>query len=59
MKKLTPLLLALGLSCTALLSVPAASHAQKTACTLLCIQGYHCCVHGNNQECIPESQPCK
>jgi len=58
MKKLTPLLLALGLSCTALLSVPVATHAQ-TACTLLCIQGYHCCVQGNHQECVPDAQPCK
>jgi hypothetical protein len=58
MKKLTPLLFALGLSCTALVSVPVPSHAQ-TACTLLCIQGYHCCVHGNNQQCVPDSQPCK
>ncbi len=57
MKKLTPLLLALGLACTALLSVPVPSHAQ--ACTLLCIQGYHCCVHGNNQTCIPNSEACK
>jgi hypothetical protein len=32
--------------------------AQDRACTLLCIQGYHCCVHGNNQTCIPESQAC-
>jgi hypothetical protein len=57
MKKLTPLLLALGLSCTALLSVPVKSHAQ-TACTLLCIQGYHCCVNGSHQGCVPDSQPC-
>jgi hypothetical protein len=57
MKKLTPLLLALGLACTALLSVPVPSHAQ--ACTLLCIQGYHCCVHGNNETCIPDSEACK
>ncbi|HSS51809.1 MAG TPA: hypothetical protein VLX28_22945 [Thermoanaerobaculia bacterium] len=57
MKKLTPLLFALGFACTAMLSVPASSHAQ--ACTLLCIQGYHCCIHGNNQTCIPDSEACK
>ena len=57
MKKLKPLLFALGLSCTALVSVPHSSHAQ-TACTLLCIQGYHCCVHGNTQQCLPDTQPC-
>jgi hypothetical protein len=56
MKKLTPLLFALGLSCAALVSVPRPVHAQ--ACTLLCIQGYHCCVKGNHQSCIPNSQPC-
>jgi len=32
--------------------------AQDRACTLLCIQGYHCCVHGNNQTCVPDSQNC-
>jgi hypothetical protein len=32
--------------------------AQK-ACTLLCIQGYHCCVQGNKDTCVPESQACK
>jgi len=58
MKKLRTLLFALGLSCTALVSVPALSHAQ-TACTLLCIQGYHCCVEGVHQQCVPDSQPCK
>jgi len=56
MKKLTPLLFALGLSCAALVSVPRPVHAQ--ACTLLCIQGYHCCVKGSHQSCIPNSQPC-
>ena len=28
------------------------------ACNLLCIQGYHCCVVGNNSECIPNDQSC-
>jgi hypothetical protein len=32
--------------------------AQDRACTLFCIQGYHCCVHGNNQTCVPNSQAC-
>jgi hypothetical protein len=58
MKKLTPLLFALGLACTALVSVPVPSHAAQHACTLLCIQGDHCCVRGDTQECIPNSQPC-
>jgi hypothetical protein len=34
------------------------SEAASGACTLLCIQGYHCCVHGSNQTCIPDSQNC-
>jgi hypothetical protein len=37
-------------------STPRAQAQQ--ACTLLCIQGYHCCTHGGNQSCVPESQPC-
>jgi hypothetical protein len=32
--------------------------AQNGACTLLCIQGYHCCVQGNKDTCVPDSQPC-
>jgi len=32
--------------------------AQNRACTLFCIQGYHCCVHGNTQTCIPHSENC-
>ncbi len=28
------------------------------ACNLLCIQGYHCCVQGNQATCIPNSQAC-
>jgi hypothetical protein len=41
------------------LSIP--SHkveAAGSACTLLCIQGYHCCVQGSNDTCVPDSQPC-
>ena len=34
------------------------AEAAGSACTLLCIQGYHCCVHGNNDTCVPDSQPC-
>jgi hypothetical protein len=41
------------------LSTPAPKvEAQTGACTLLCIQGYHCCVHGSNQTCVPNSQAC-
>ena len=28
--------------------------AAKSACTLFCIQGYHCCVQGNHPTCVPE-----
>jgi hypothetical protein len=31
----------------------------KTACNLLCIQGYHCCVSHNQPTCIPDTQACK
>ncbi|HEY4564355.1 MAG TPA: hypothetical protein VIJ36_15330 [Thermoanaerobaculia bacterium] len=34
------------------------SEAASGACTLLCIQGYHCCVQGQNQTCVPDSQNC-
>jgi len=58
-KKLTFGLFGFALSTIALLSsVPKAESQQ--ACTLLCIQGYHCCVdHAGNQSCIPDSEPCK
>ena len=50
----------LGLLITVLaLAAPAhKSEAASGACTLLCIQGYHCCVQGNNDTCVPDSQPC-
>ena len=40
------------------LAAPAHKTEAAGACTLLCIQGYHCCVHGSNQTCIPDSQAC-
>jgi hypothetical protein len=54
MKKLTPLLFALSLALAAL----AGADQPTKACSLLCIQGYHCCVTGNNEQCVPDSQPC-
>jgi hypothetical protein len=24
----------------------------------LCVIGYHCCVHGPNAQCVPNSNPC-
>ena len=49
----------LALTVCALLSGAPRAESQQ-ACTLLCIQGYHCCVNpGGQQSCVPESQPCK
>ena len=58
-KKLTLGLFGFALSTIALLSSAPPAQSQQQACTLLCIQGYHCCVQGNNQTCIPDSEPCK
>ena len=30
----------------------------QTACNLLCIQGYYCCVIHNQPTCIPNTQAC-
>jgi hypothetical protein len=30
----------------------------KAVCTLLCIQGYHCCIIHNQATCVPETQAC-
>jgi hypothetical protein len=57
MKRIKLALLGLALAATALLSTPSRVESQ-TACTLLCIQGYHCCVNGTHQSCIPDSKPC-
>lgn len=40
------------------LAAPAHKSEAAGACTLLCIQGYHCCVQGQNQTCVPNSQAC-
>jgi hypothetical protein len=51
----------LGLLATvAVLSIPTPKVASAaTACNLACIQGYHCCVQGNNPTCVPDSEACK
>ena len=60
MKNIKLGLLGLALTATALLSIPSRAESQQQACTLLCIQVYHCCVdHNGTQSCIPESEPCK
>lgn len=59
-KKLTLATLGFALSTIALLSGAHRAESQQQACTLLCIQGYHCCVdHAGNQSCIPQDQKCK
>jgi len=57
MRKLKLGLFGLFLTAAALTSVPRAESQQ--ACTLLCIQGYHCCLTHSGQTCIPDSQTCK
>jgi len=50
----------LGLALTAGLLGGTPRAESQQACTLLCIQGYHCCVnHGGTQSCVPESEPCR
>ena len=57
MKRLTALLFGLlGLFAGLIGSVPKAS--AQTACNLLCIQGYHCCIFGQQPRCVPDSQAC-
>jgi hypothetical protein len=58
MRKNTARILGLLVTLFALSSVPRVE-AQDRACTLFCIQGYHCCVQGNNQTCVPQTQACK
>lgn len=58
-RKLTLGVFGFVLSALALLSSAQRAESQQ-ACTLFCIQGYHCCVnHGGTQSCVPLSQPCK
>jgi hypothetical protein len=62
MRKTTARILGLLLTIVALTAAAPkveATQDAKTACTLLCIQGYHCCVQGSNQTCVPETQACK
>jgi hypothetical protein len=58
MRKNVARILGLLVTVFALSTLAPRVEAQDKACTLLCIQGYHCCVHGNNQTCVPDSQAC-
>jgi hypothetical protein len=58
MRKTTARILGLLVTIAALTTATPKVNAQQRACTLLCIQGYHCCVQGNNETCIPQDQAC-
>jgi hypothetical protein len=54
MTKLKLAILGLVLALTTVLSVPAPASAQRPVCNLLCIIGYHCCIHGGQAACCPD-----
>lgn len=58
MRKNAARILGLLVTVCALATTSHKVEAAGGACTLLCIQGDHCCVHGNSQTCVPNSQPC-
>jgi uncharacterized membrane protein len=58
MRKTTGRILGMLLTVAALSAATPKAEAAKTACTLFCIQGYHCCVQGNTQSCIPQTEAC-
>jgi uncharacterized membrane protein len=58
MRKTTGRILGMLITVAALTAATPKAEAAKTACTLLCIQGYHCCVNGSNQSCIPQTEAC-
>jgi hypothetical protein len=35
---------------------PTAESRGSGVCTLFCIQGYHCVVHGGNARCVPNHE---
>jgi hypothetical protein len=59
MRKTAARILGLLFTVVALTAATPKTEAATTACNLLCIQGYHCCVQGNNPTCVPEAQACK
>ncbi len=58
MRKTTARILGMLITVVALTAASPKAEAARTACTLLCIQGDHCCVQGGNQTCVPLSQAC-
>jgi hypothetical protein len=59
MRKTAARILGLLITVAAITSATPKVEAAKTACNLLCIQGYHCCVQGNHPTCVPETEACK
>jgi hypothetical protein len=59
MRKTAARILGLLFTVVALTAATPKAEAAKTACNLLCIQGYHCCVQGNKPTCVPETEACK
>lgn len=59
MRKTTARILGLLFTLAALTTATPKVDAAQRACTLLCIQGYHCCIQGSNETCVPQSQACK
>lgn len=58
MGKTTARILGMLITVAALTAATPKVEAAQRACTLLCIQGYHCCVNGNNETCVPQAQAC-
>jgi hypothetical protein len=58
MKKIAIRVLALSFGLAALASSAPRAEAAGHACNLFCIIGYHCCLHGNQATCVPESEAC-
>jgi hypothetical protein len=55
MRKLIFGTLGLLMTLAAFVSVPQPAQAQVCP---LCIIGYHCCIQGQNAQCLPDSTPC-
>jgi hypothetical protein len=59
MRKTTARILGLLITVAALASATPKTEAADPACTLLCIQGYHCCIQGTHPTCVPDAQACE
>ena len=59
MRKTAARILGLLVTIAALTSATPKIEAADPACTLLCIQGYHCCIQGSHPTCVPDAQTCE